>query len=302
MSSSLISIGITCFNAQDTIGRALDSALEQDWPNTEIVVVDDCSSDDSISVIESYMEAHDNIRLIRHEQNRGCPVARNSILEHARGEFIAFFDDDDWSYPSRLTKQYNRIQEYGHSSEIVFCYCNWEVALEEKPDEIIQIIEGIGRHPAEPHGEMVAKYLLLGLIVSLPGEIFPDYTWGGLGTGTLMASREAFERVGMFDTSMRRHQDWDLAIRAGLLGAHFISVDEILMHQHRTGGVDKSVKKITAVRLYLIKKYKEFFVELGLWRYARIMAYAGAHEFVGNKWRFKFYRSLAKRILHLSKK
>lgn len=297
MSSPLISIGITCFNAQDTISRALESALEQDWPNTEIVVVDDCSSDGSISVVESYMEQYDNIRLIRHEVNRGCPVARNSILEHSRGEFIAFFDDDDWSYPSRLTKQYKRIQEYEQSSEIVFCYCNWEVALEEKPDEIIQIIEGIGRYPVEPHGEMVARYILLGLVVSLPGEKFPECTWGGLGTGTLMASREAFDRVGKFDTSMRRHQDWDLAIRAGFQGAHFISVDEILMHQHRTDGVDKSVDTIKAVRLQLMEKYKSFFVELGLWRYARIMASAGAHEFVGNKWRFKFYRSLAKRSL-----
>lgn len=296
MPAPLVSIGITCFNAQATIGRALESALEQDWPNTEIVVVDDCSSDDSVSVVRSYMARHDNIRLVRHEENLGCPVSRNSILEHARGDYIAFFDDDDWSYPSRLTKQHARIQEYGHSSEVVFCYCNWEVALEEKPEEIIQIIKGIGRRSVEPQGDMVARYILLGLVVSLPGVSFPDCTWGGLGTGTLMASREAFQKVGAFDVTLRRHQDWDLAIRAGFLGGHFISADEILMHQHRTGGVDKSIDKVVSLRLQLINKYKYFFVDSGLWPYARIMAYAGAHEFVGNKWRFKMYRSLAKRV------
>ncbi|SOB58352.1 Glycosyl transferase, family 2 [Pseudodesulfovibrio profundus] len=297
MSSPLISIGITCFNAQDTVGRAIESALEQDWPNTEVVVVDDCSLDDSISVIESYMEKHDNIRLIRHEENRGCPVSRNSILDHARGDYIAFFDDDDWSYPSRLTKQYNRIQEYGHSSEIVFCYCNWEVALEEKPDEIIQTIEGIGRHPAEPHGEMVARYLLLGQFVSLPGAKSPDYTWGGLGTGTLMGSRENFDLVGRFDEELGRYEDWDMAIRASFLGAHFISVDETLMLQHRTYGQDKSFKNVVDNRSHLAHKYKSFFIKSDVWLYARIMMHAGAHEYVGNKWRFKLLRSLAKRVL-----
>ena len=101
----LITVGLTCYNAVDTIDRAIASAIAQDWPSFEIVVVDDKSGDQSLSRIQAWAARDQRIRFEQHETNRGAAAARNSIVRLAKGEFIAWFDDDDESHPSRLRVQ-----------------------------------------------------------------------------------------------------------------------------------------------------------------------------------------------------
>ena len=81
MNFPLITIGITCFNAQDTIDNAIQSALDQDYPNIEIIVVDDYSTDNSKKVIEDAYK--DKINIILHEKNCGVAVSRNTIINNA---------------------------------------------------------------------------------------------------------------------------------------------------------------------------------------------------------------------------
>ena len=71
MHSPLITIGVTCFNAEDTIVRAIESAQKQDWPNFEIVIVDDASTDNSIKIIEEMQREDQRISLHRHDKNQG---------------------------------------------------------------------------------------------------------------------------------------------------------------------------------------------------------------------------------------
>ena len=110
--SPLITIGVTCFNAEDTITRAIKSAQNQTYPNFEIVVVDDTSTDNSIEIIEGMQKQDQRIFLHRHHENQGVASARNTIIEKAKGEYIAFFDDDDESIPERLSKQYERLSDF----------------------------------------------------------------------------------------------------------------------------------------------------------------------------------------------
>ena len=93
--TDLITIGITCYNARDHINRAISSAFAQDWPNFEILIVDDCSSDDSPALIRDLIAGHNHARLIVHEKNTGAAAARETIIENATGAFIVFFDSDD---------------------------------------------------------------------------------------------------------------------------------------------------------------------------------------------------------------
>jgi len=99
----LITIGLTCFNAADTIGRAIAAALKQDWPNLEIVIVDDCSKDNSTDVIDAYARQDQRVRLIRHEQNTGFAGALNTLIANAQGEFIAIFGRDSCDF-SRIIR------------------------------------------------------------------------------------------------------------------------------------------------------------------------------------------------------
>ena len=84
----LITIGITCYDAEDTIRRAVESALTQTWTAREIIIVDDGSADDSATVIEEIGRTHDEIRLIGHGENRGVAEARNTVLAEARERLL----------------------------------------------------------------------------------------------------------------------------------------------------------------------------------------------------------------------
>tara|TARA_B100000401_G_C52324946_1_gene493656 strand:+ start:270 stop:584 length:315 start_codon:yes stop_codon:yes gene_type:complete len=98
----LITIGITCFNAEKTLERALLGALNQDWPNFEIIVVDDASTDSSKVILKKYELKIKNISIYYQTVNKGCANSRNIVISKAKGKFISFFDDDDFSRSDRI--------------------------------------------------------------------------------------------------------------------------------------------------------------------------------------------------------
>lgn len=94
MNKPLLSIIVPCYNACGEIERCLRSLLHQTYKNLELIVVDDASTDDSVSRIEAMRE--DRIILIRHDGNRGASAARNTGLDVAQGEYVGFVDGDDF--------------------------------------------------------------------------------------------------------------------------------------------------------------------------------------------------------------
>ena len=110
--SDLVTIGITCYNAELTINRAIESAICQDYQNKEILIVDDCSSDNSQNLIINYTSKFRNIYLFKHDVNKGPSGSRNTIIKNANGKYIIFFDDDDESYNDRVLIQKKYIDDY----------------------------------------------------------------------------------------------------------------------------------------------------------------------------------------------
>src|SRR5690606_35845723 len=127
-SQPLITVGLCCYNAADTIERAIGSALAQTWPNLEVLVVDDASTDDSAARVAALTERHANLRLVRHASNQGPGQARQTLLDNAAGEFVALFDDDDESVPERVAAQHARIVAYERETDagLVACYASGE--------------------------------------------------------------------------------------------------------------------------------------------------------------------------------
>jgi glycosyltransferase involved in cell wall biosynthesis len=274
----LITIGMTCFNAADTIARAVDSALGQTWPNIEILVVDDFSTDGSRYALEQIALEHSQVRLIRHECNRGFPAALNTIIHHAKGDFIAFFDDDDESVPERLKEQFDRIVSYERAcaASLVLCYSSRNV-VRIGESEVNHIARPVGCHAPEPYGPVVADYIL-----GVP--VKNSFCWGTgiFGSCTLMARRSVFLKVGAFDVSFRRTAEMDFAIRSALAGAHFISVDCPLITQYKTFSDDKSVEINFRYRLQLIRKFKAYLSKRRLYWAAIALLRKNFHETQGN--------------------
>ena len=209
--------------------------MAQTWTPREIVIVDDGSTDRSATLLDELERTHDEIRVIRHASNRGVSEARNTLLAHARGTFIAFFDDDDESVPDRLEQQYRRLSDYEstHAAATVLCYANRDVVRAGERRPTSQRV-GIGRASPAPSGPMVADYVL--------GLVKDDgrHSWGMLGSGTLMARTDSLRALGGFDVRFRRCAERDLAIRAAFEGAHFISVDAPLIIQYLSPTADKA--------------------------------------------------------------
>lgn len=100
-----VSVIMPAYNASQFIAQAIESVLNQTYNNWELIVVDDCSNDDTINIIENFCVNDSRIRLIKHKRNQGVAVARNTALDVATGDFIAFLDADDKWISNKLELQ-----------------------------------------------------------------------------------------------------------------------------------------------------------------------------------------------------
>jgi glycosyltransferase involved in cell wall biosynthesis len=276
----LITLGITCYNAEDTIELAVRSAIAQDWGNVEIIVVDDASNDGSYKILEQLQKEDTRIRLIRHEENQGYPSSLNTIIEHANGDFIAIFDDDDLSSPDRLTCQYERLVTYEKESgsDKVVCYCNrLAIAVNGETQPVL----AIGRNGVAPFGVMVADFLFFEKKV-------PGYTFGQFGSCTLFARKTIFRFAGNFDPDFRRCAEWDWAVRLAFLGGHFIAVDKPLVTQRITLSSDKANRIPLYYAIKLRQKYKTYLKQNNMYALSIIMAYVKYYYAKKMRWRFRF--------------
>jgi glycosyltransferase involved in cell wall biosynthesis len=256
----LISIGVTCYNAAGTIDGALSSAVSQDWPNFEVIVVDDASTDRSREILKQWEQRDARIKIHVHPRNLGCAAARNTILRQASGAFVAFFDDDDISLPERLRRQYERIISYEKATgaNLVACYTS---GTRLYPNGYAMPLRAIGSQLREPRGPEIVDYLLT--FTRLPGVFY------GAGTPTcsLMARIETFRAVDGFDEAMLRQEDADFAIRLGFHGCHFIGTPEPLVLQNATEGPEKGALNEQNSLLRLLEKNRDYLKRQNLYEY-----------------------------------
>lgn len=107
----LISIVVPVCNAQETVGRCIESVLAQTHAELELILVNDGSTDDTASVLDTYARKDERIRVL-HTPNRGVSSARNRGLDAARGEFVGFMDADDWIEPDMYERLYALIESF----------------------------------------------------------------------------------------------------------------------------------------------------------------------------------------------
>ena len=90
-----VSIIIPVYNVKNYLGQCLESVIQQDFIDYEIICVDDASTDNSGNILDAYEKQYDMIQVIRHTKNRGLSAARNTGLEQATGKYVWFVDSDD---------------------------------------------------------------------------------------------------------------------------------------------------------------------------------------------------------------
>lgn len=140
--NDLVSIITPSYNTARFLRGTIECVLAQTYTNWEMLIVDDCSTDDTDDVVASFPDAR--IRYFKNERNSGAAYSRNFALRQARGRWIAFLDSDDLWLPEKLEKQIRFMEENGYA----FSYTNY-VEMDEDGNRLPVLWTGpetIGKH------------------------------------------------------------------------------------------------------------------------------------------------------------
>src|SRR6218665_1043878 len=192
-----VTVIIPSFNIEQHIAQTLDSVLAQRYPDIELIVVDDGSSDGTLDIVRRYIDRFgERVRLIT-QANAGVSVARNHGLREARGEFIAFMDHDDVWLPDKIELQMTEF-ERDPSLGLV---CSWF-----KP----WLPDAAGHYP-DP---ALFHEIKPGLDPENSGWVYTQLmidSW--VLTSAALIRRSALERCGSFDDQLPYSEEWDLWLR-----------------------------------------------------------------------------------------
>lgn len=258
-----VTIGICCYNAETTINAAIDSALAQDWPNFEIICIDDASSDKSWSILSERSDDIPSVRAIRHETNTGVAACRNRILSEASGDYICFFDDDDVSAHTRITEQVYALEHARTKLDRGAPTACYTARLQFHEDGSVHEIPALGDRSMEqlPRGRPLFNRLFLG-----------DYLENGFGacaTCSLLMRTADLHALGGFNETLRRSEDFDLVARIALADGAAIGLRHPLVEQKMTGGAEKSLHNELEAALTLVDIHRKNFTSGRQYIFAR---------------------------------
>ncbi len=221
----LVSVVIPTFNRADYVAPAIESALAQTWPQKEVIVVDDGSTDDTKKCLEQFGGA---IRYF-HQENRGVQAARNRGVAMAAGSYVALLDSDDLWLSGKLA----RDLEFLEAEPGVGMAC-----------ARMEVIDADGRRtgalkPRVSPGENLQEVIARG------SALFSSFS----------IRRSVLDRIGGFDESIRRFMDLDFTL--SVLEEHRIKVfaEPLVLYRDHESNLSKDLWGIPVGRFHLTKKW-----------------------------------------------
>ncbi|MGL4998536.1 MAG: glycosyltransferase family 2 protein, partial [Cetobacterium sp.] len=224
-----VSIIIPTYNRGYIIKKSIESVLDQTYQNFELIIVDDCSKDDTENVIESINDSR--IKYIKLEKNSGANKARNIGVENSKYNIIAFHDSDDIWHKDKLEKQLKFFLE-GKYDVVASAYNQY---VNDKYNCVIPL-------PKKDFNIDICSNLLKGNFIS---------------TQTILGKKKCFLDE-KFDNELQRFQDWDLAIRLSQkYEIGFINEPTVDVYVQENSISKDDLKKYESLKIILEKYYDE---------------------------------------------
>lgn len=220
----LISVYMPTFNRVNMAIRAIESVLAQDYPNLELLVVDDASSDDTWQVLTNKYVNDDRVRLFRQAKGQGACAARNRAIEEARGDFVTGIDDDDEFLPHRLSSLF---QAYDDKYSCVCSGYIWD------------------------YGSVQKQLFAYQQVVSLP-QLLDLHTL----SNQALVRRERMLQLGGFDTTLAAFQDYDMWVRVVQAFGPALRIADASYKVnvgHELGRITNSPKRLDAHKQFVAK-------------------------------------------------
>lgn len=285
-----ISVYIPSYNNEQYIASAIESVIHQTLQPYEIVIIDDCSADNSREIIKKYQKKYpDLIRVFFNEKNLGIAKVRNFALSQVRGDYITYLDGDDLWYPQKLELEFTTLLETGYK----IVYSNYNII-----DEKGNLLKVWDKFNQIPRGD-----LFDGIIV---GNLFSSGDRKSIYRHEMfrneLVHKSVFKKVGNYDTKFEIYEDWDIRIR---FAKYFeIGYCNKILSAYRDNplGLSKAnIEKHIKYTHYIKKKYKKQYYKFPLIKkYKIIFLYQLRISYLNHKLlRKKHYSLLFKSLLFL---
>lgn len=223
---------IPTYNRPQMLQRALDSVIAQTFESVEIIVVDDGSDTPTKQIVDAYDDVP--VYLLEHDTSLGGAAARNTGIEAASGEFVAFLDDDDEWLPEKLARQVACIDRSG--PETGFVYCDYY----KQDDRLGGIVTegGIAIHTGDIYQTVLADWCA--------------------ATSLLLIRREALIDIGGFDLDLSGYQDYDLLLRlAKRYHCNAVAEPLVIRHTHREPNLMSSTSARREALEHILEKWAD---------------------------------------------
>jgi teichuronic acid biosynthesis glycosyltransferase TuaG len=275
---NLVSIIMPAYNASKTISEAIESVMLQEYSNWELIIVNDGSTDNTLSIIKSFLFIDDRIKLINLVVNEGLPNARNKAINIAQGKYITFLDSDDKWLSNKLKVQVlfhqnNPLVKVSHTKFKMFN----EKGFIERPFGFIS--------------DSVYKKR---------GSLFPQFLYKNvIGILTVMIDKELVEEAGGFDDKLWGLEDQDFWIRVSQKNNNFGFINETLaLYRISSEGMMKNLYKYKKAYKILINKHADLIDKHGLSKltWAIYFKYFGTEYYKNNNFRLStlyFWKSIS---------
>jgi len=227
----IVSVIITTYERIEYLKRAIKSVLSQTLSNFELIVVDDCSTDNTEQVVRSFDDKR--IKYVKHETNLGVHIARSNGIKKSQGEFIGFLDDDDEYLPEKLEKQVELFRKLPDNYGLV--YSGYYVS---NGTNIIA-----RSHPS--HKGEVRDILL---------------KFNFVGTLTTLIRSSCFKKIGYFEF-MPSIEDWDMWMRIAKHYAFDYVPEPLSIYYFHEAQVSGNVDRLILGRDIMLKKYKDIWLK-----------------------------------------
>ncbi len=215
MQQPLVSIIIPNFNNQKYIAECLDSCISQTYRNIEIIVIDDCSSDNSIEMVKEYQKKDNRIQLIQNEINLGVSKTRHIGIENSANDWITTIDSDDFYISKeKIEKEMLLLEKYNFNKNIIVF-------------SGIVLVDDNGKYKTNAiNKENIKEKNIFNFLITRSCGIPRDFIF----------SKELYYQVGGFDFDIPIYEDWDLKIRLSTKAQYYFSgLNGIGYRQHDTG-------------------------------------------------------------------
>ena len=217
---------LTTFNAQNTVKNAVTSILDQSVPAREIIIIDDCSTDGTVQILEDTFSQIANLKIITNKDNSGQSYSRNFAAQLSSSNLLIFFDDDDISHAERA---FEHLQMFESGADFSFVssikrYSNLYEVLCQNEDRKVTKLDALA----------LLRRLALGQATKTVGEVW-------IPASTSAIDRSFFLSIGGYDSEMRRLEDAEIVVRAAQIGCYGawsskVLVDRASTHSAMKGG------------------------------------------------------------------